>query len=57
MRLVCILYFQPKNKDGKLPGQVHYENLCMKAVNQSIGEKKGDKCINSSLLAATCVEC
>ena len=22
---------------GKLPGQVHYENLCMKAVNQSIG--------------------
>ena len=23
--------------DGRLPGQVHYENLCMKAVNQSIG--------------------
>ena len=23
--------------DGKMPGQVHYENLCMKAVNQSIG--------------------
>ena len=22
---------------GKRPGQVHYENLCMKAVNQSIG--------------------
>ena len=28
---------QPKC-EGKLPGQVHYENLCMKAVNQSIGE-------------------
>ncbi|KAK3592699.1 hypothetical protein CHS0354_037835 [Potamilus streckersoni] len=27
----------PKDKDGHLPGQVHYENLCMKAVNQSIG--------------------
>ena len=27
---------QPKC-EGKLPGQVHYENLCMKAVNQSIG--------------------
>ncbi|XP_064609498.1 ATP-dependent DNA helicase DDX11-like [Liolophura sinensis] len=27
----------PKSKDGRLPGQVHYENLCMKAVNQSIG--------------------
>ena len=26
-----------KGPDGKLPGQVHYENLCMKAVNQSIG--------------------
>ena len=25
------------NITGKLPGQVHYENLCMKAVNQSIG--------------------
>lgn len=23
--------------DGRQPGQVHYENLCMKAVNQSIG--------------------
>ncbi|XP_074663103.1 ATP-dependent DNA helicase DDX11-like [Tubulanus polymorphus] len=27
----------PKGPDGKLPGQQHYENLCMKAVNQSIG--------------------
>ncbi|KAL3881003.1 hypothetical protein ACJMK2_033204 [Sinanodonta woodiana] len=27
----------PKDKEGHLPGQVHYENLCMKAVNQSIG--------------------
>ncbi|KAJ8313917.1 hypothetical protein KUTeg_008478 [Tegillarca granosa] len=24
-------------EDGRKPGQVHYENLCMKAVNQSIG--------------------
>ena len=23
--------------DGKQAGQVHYENLCMKAVNQSVG--------------------
>ena len=28
---------QPRSPDGRLPGQVHYENLCMKAVNQSIG--------------------
>ncbi|KAL4229836.1 DEAD H (Asp-Glu-Ala-Asp His) box helicase 11 [Mactra antiquata] len=27
----------PKDKEGRSPGQVHYENLCMKAVNQSIG--------------------
>lgn len=27
----------PKDKDVHLPGQIHYENLCMKAVNQSIG--------------------
>ncbi|CAI8015021.1 ATP-dependent DNA helicase DDX11 [Geodia barretti] len=27
----------PRDPDGKLPGQIHYENLCMKAVNQSIG--------------------
>lgn len=31
------LSFQPTSPDGRLPGQVHYENLCMKAVNQSIG--------------------
>ena len=28
---------QPRDPEGRLPGQVHYENLCMKAVNQSIG--------------------
>lgn len=28
----------PRSSDGnKLPGQIHFENLCMKAVNQSIG--------------------
>ena len=27
----------PKDEQGQQPGQVHYENLCMKAVNQSIG--------------------
>ncbi|KAK6975607.1 ATP-dependent RNA helicase DDX11 [Biomphalaria glabrata] len=27
----------PKDEEGRLAGQVHYENLCMKAVNQSIG--------------------
>ncbi|KAL8600198.1 DEAD H (Asp-Glu-Ala-Asp His) box helicase 11 [Nucella lapillus] len=27
----------PKDKAGRQAGQVHYENLCMKAVNQSIG--------------------
>ncbi|GFN82548.1 ATP-dependent DNA helicase chl1 [Plakobranchus ocellatus] len=27
----------PKDQDGRQAGQVHYENLCMKAVNQSIG--------------------
>lgn len=26
-----------KGADGRLAGQVHYESLCMKAVNQSIG--------------------
>ena len=31
------LCMQPASPDGRLPGQVHYENLCMKAVNQSIG--------------------
>ncbi|ESO99999.1 hypothetical protein LOTGIDRAFT_112727 [Lottia gigantea] len=25
------------NSEGRQPGQIHYENLCMKAVNQSIG--------------------
>jgi chromosome transmission fidelity protein 1 len=24
-------------KDGKQPGQIYYENLCWKAINQSIG--------------------
>lgn len=28
---------QKRDTDGRLPGRVHYENLCMKAVNQSIG--------------------
>ena len=28
---------QPPSPDGRLPRQVHYDNLCMKAVNQSIG--------------------
>ena len=28
---------QPLSPDGRQAGQVHYENLCMKAVNQSIG--------------------
>lgn len=27
----------PRDASGKQPGQVHLENLCMKAVNQSIG--------------------
>ncbi|ELU04301.1 hypothetical protein CAPTEDRAFT_175213 [Capitella teleta] len=27
----------PRTPDGQTPGQLHYENLCMKAVNQSIG--------------------
>jgi len=27
----------PADADGKQAGQVHYENLCMKAVNQSVG--------------------
>lgn len=31
----CIL--QRRDTDGRKGGQVHYENLCMKAVNQSIG--------------------
>lgn len=30
---------QPKSADGRSPGQLHYENLCMKAVNQSIGKQ------------------
>lgn len=28
---------KPKTKDGKLPGQLYYENICWKAINQSIG--------------------
>jgi len=37
--VVMKLFFfvQPRASDGRLPGQVHFENLCMKAVNQSIG--------------------
>ena len=27
----------PKALDGRMPGKIHYDNLCMKAVNQSIG--------------------
>ena len=37
---VCSVYHspsQPRDPEGRLAGQVHYENLCMKAVNQSIG--------------------
>ena len=35
---VCMyVYMQPRDPEGRLPGQVHYDNLCMKAVNQSIG--------------------
>jgi len=32
-----VVVVQPRAPDGRLPGQVHFENLCMKAVNQSIG--------------------
>jgi len=32
--LIVISFFQPK------AGQTHYENLCMKAVNQSIGKHR-----------------
>ncbi|KAK2714186.1 hypothetical protein QYM36_008674 [Artemia franciscana] len=28
---------QPRSSDGRSPGQLFYESLCMKAVNQSIG--------------------
>ena len=35
MDIFCL--FQPLAADGRRPGQVHFENLCMKAVNQSIG--------------------
>lgn len=34
---VTAILFQSRDAEGRLPGQVHYENLCMKAVNQSIG--------------------
>ena len=34
---LCPFSLQSRTPDGKLPGQMHYENLCMKAVNQSIG--------------------
>lgn len=37
MNISTFNMFQPKDKEGRLPGQIHYENLCMKAVNQSIG--------------------
>ncbi|XP_060086136.1 ATP-dependent DNA helicase DDX11-like [Ylistrum balloti] len=36
--------------DGRQPGQVHYENLCMKAVNQSIGRAIRHKGDYSSIL-------
>lgn len=32
------LHLQAPDAQGRKGGQVHYENLCMKAVNQSIGE-------------------
>ncbi|XP_033762374.1 ATP-dependent DNA helicase DDX11-like [Pecten maximus] len=37
-------------EDGRQPGQVHYENLCMKAVNQSIGRAIRHKGDYSSIL-------
>jgi len=49
---VCVfVYFQPRAADGRLPGQVHFENLCMKAVNQSIGMTLGQlDCLFSVIL-------
>ncbi|XP_021363859.1 ATP-dependent DNA helicase DDX11-like isoform X2 [Mizuhopecten yessoensis] len=41
--------FKP-GEDGRQPGQVHYENLCMKAVNQSIGRAIRHKGDYSSIL-------
>ena len=41
--LSSILSLKSRAPDGKLPGQVHYENLCMKAVNQSINQSIGDE--------------
>ena len=32
-----IKILKPKTSDGKQPGKVYYENLCWKAINQSIG--------------------
>lgn len=37
-------------EDGRQPGQIHYENLCMKAVNQSIGRAIRHKGDYSSIL-------
>ena len=37
MTCVMVVSGQPRDEKGRQAGQVHYENLCMKAVNQSIG--------------------
>lgn len=42
----------PCDKEGVSPGQIHYENLCMKAVNQSIGRAIRHKRDYSCILLA-----
>ena len=37
IHMLISCFHQPRQADGRLPGQVHYESLCMRAVNQSIG--------------------